>query len=298
MDTDPRFTELLTLINDKLRLDCRYYNEGYIKRRVNARIMARNLPLDDYTAYLKVLKDDPEESRQLFDTLTVNVTQFFRDSSLWETLAKSVVPQIIKEKLSSPDRTLRVWSCGCASGEEPYSLAILFRELIENKGIRPAITATDIDALSLKRAKEAVYSPQAFETMPQEYLQKYFKQTLVNGKAKYELSPAVRPYVQFVNHNFLSEAPPARNFDMVFCRNVVIYFTTEAKDKLMQTFADALTEHGWLTLGKSEVLFSARTQHLFYLFNNDDRIYRRERRTTPGKIDVERRKNWWYGYVK
>ncbi|MHB9154423.1 MAG: CheR family methyltransferase [Endomicrobiales bacterium] len=298
MENDKGYNDLVTLIHEKLRLDCREYNESYIRRRVNARLMVNNLKQDEFSPYVKILKANPEELRRLFDILTVNVTQFFRDPTLWQQLARNIFPRAAEEKKKAMGKTLRIWSCGCASGEEPYSLAILLKEIVERQGIVPQIVATDIDDFSLHAAREGVYLPPAFETMPKEYMAKYFRQVAVKDKVKYEILPSVKSHVQFVNHNFLNEPAPAKDFDMVFCRNVIIYFTGEAKDRLMRTFHEALMEHGWLVLGKSEVLFTMKSQSIFYLYNSEDRVYRKERRKAQMKVTVERRKNWWYGYEK
>ncbi|MBN1824092.1 MAG: protein-glutamate O-methyltransferase CheR [Endomicrobiales bacterium] len=296
-EKDKCFGEILDIIHRKCRLDCRQYNESYIKRRLNARIMANSLNIDDYFSYIKILATSNEELRCLYDALTINVTQFFRDNKFWELIAKDILPKMLLEKRSKGEKTLSIWSCGCSSGEEPYSLAMLLRELAGyKKDINIFITGTDIDERSLSKAKAGIYDLNALKNVPKEYLLKYFRTAKSGDQIKYEVDPTIRTMVHLKSHNFLNEPPPAREFDAIFCRNVMIYFTLPAKDKLMNTFYETLSHHGWLMLGKSEVLFTLKMQQHFYLYNVEERVYRKERRRNKMKVENERRKNWWWGY--
>lgn len=291
--------DIFNLIFKLFKLDCRSYNESYIQRRINARIMANNLQPNAYNSYAVHLASSPQEQRSLYDALTINVTQFFRDIKLWEALKRDAFPKIIDEKKRKSDNSLTVWSCGCSSGEEPYSIGITLKEVLKDKKTPvPLIIGTDIDEQSLDKSAKAIYDINVFKTMPQEYLLKYFKQVTVKDDIKYEVDPSVRAMARFVRNNFLLDPPPIRSADVIFCRNVIIYFTPAAKEKLMNVFYDTLPEHGWLVLGKSEVLFTAKMQQRFYLYNVEERIYRKERRKKQLKIDVERRNSWWPGYVK
>ncbi len=268
-------------------------------RRVNARIMANNIAPDDFGSYAELLLSSREEQRSLYDALTINVTQFFRDIKLWDFIKNDIIPKTIEYKKVRSEKAIQIWSCGSSSGEEAYSLAILLREALgERKDIVPSIIGTDIDELSLSKANEAVYDINAFKSMPQEYFKKYFKPVTIKGAEKYTLDSSVKPIVQFRRSNFLSDAPPLKNADMIFCRNVIIYFTPAAKDKLMNAFYQTLSDCGCLVLGKSEVLFTTKMQQRFYLYNVEERIYRKERRKNQVKVDIERRKNWWIGYPK
>ena len=299
MENNSGLKEVFDIVNRIFKLDCRAYNESYMSRRINSRIMANNLAPDDFRSYAKILVSNSEEQRRLYDSLTINVTQFFRDIKLWEVVKKDILPKIIEEKRNKSEKSLQIWSCGCSSGEEPYSLAILLREALGGrKDIFPVVTATDIDQFSLEKAQNAVYDMSAFKSMPQEYLSRYFKPVLVKNLEKYELDPSAKALVQFKRNNFLVDPPPVKNADVVFCRNVIIYFTPAAKDKLMSAFYETLSENGWLVLGKSEVLFTIKMQQRFYLYNVEERIYKKERRKIQVPVNAERRKNWWLGYNK
>lgn len=288
------FNKLLDIIYKKLGLNCRQYNEAYIKRRINARMMANEIAQNDYLAYIKVVETSIEELRDLFDALTINVTKFFRDPKLWKILKNNIFPKAINEKRLKFEKAFTIWSCGCSSGEEPYSLAVLMKELIRAIDVSAKITATDIDELSLNKARIGHYNSQNLENVPKEYLVKYFHK--IEGKDLYRINASLKAMVQFIRHNFFSEEPPSRNFDMILCRNVIIYFTPASKDKLVNLFYNSLTDHGWLILGESEILFVTHLRYKFYLYNEEERIYRRERRKFQSKVDIERRKKWWYGY--
>jgi chemotaxis protein methyltransferase CheR len=291
--------EIFDIIYKNFRLDCMSYNESYIERRINSRIMANNLTVNNYASYAKFLESSLQEQRSFYDALTINVTQFFRDIRLWEFLRKNVFKKIIEEKAEKSEKHLQIWSCGCSSGEEPYSVAIVLKEILkEHKSLLPYIIGTDIDQQSFIKAERAVYDISAFRSMPIDYLSKYFEQAIENGATRYKLDQSIKAMVQFQKNNFLLDAPPVKNVDIILCRNVIIYFTAAAKEKLMNVFFETLTDHGWLVLGKSEVLFTAKMQQRFYLYNVEERIYRKERRRVQLKFDVERRKNWWPGYVK
>ncbi|OGS25294.1 MAG: hypothetical protein A2297_04000 [Elusimicrobia bacterium RIFOXYB2_FULL_48_7] len=291
--------DIFDIVYKNFRLDCRSYNESYIQRRINARIMSNNLHSDDYGAYAKLLAASIKEQRCLYDALTINVTQFFRDIRLWEVLRKDVFPKIAEEKKKKFEKMFQIWSCGCSSGEEPFSIAILIKELLnDRKDLLPLIIGTDIDEQSFVKSDKAAYDINAFRSMPQEYLHKYFKAVTVGSSKKYELDPSIHNLVKFQKNNFLIDPPPVKNVDVIFCRNVIIYFTPAAKEKLMNVFYETLADHGWLILGKSEVLFTAKMQERFYLYNVEERIYRKERRKSQIKVDIDRRKNWWIGYVK
>jgi chemotaxis protein methyltransferase CheR len=282
MDNENYYSKLVDLVRERFSFDCSDYNEAYIKRRLNARILANNLPHDAFQIYYGFIEKNPGEIPKLYDALTIHVTQFFRDTKLWEALEKDVLPKAIndkKEKVGS--KILTIWSCGCSSGEEPYSLAILLQELTANKGIGFRIIATDIDEGSLKKSREAVYAAAALKSTPRPYLLKYFHKipdTNDKGAVKYALDESIKSQVKFCYHNSITQSPPGNNFDMIFCRNVIIYFTMETKNKLVDTFHGALTEHGWLIIGKSEVLFTARSQNKFYIYNTAESIYRKDRR--------------------
>lgn len=292
------FNKILNHVLLATGLDCREYNESYIKRRINARIMAYDLVANDFYSYLRILQKDVEETRKLFNALTINVTKFFRDINLWAFLKKEVIPKIISEKEKAKNKTVHIWSCGCSSGEEPYSIAMLFNALTKDTGLKYKIIASDIDEPSLEKAKIGIYDPYTLTNVPKDYLLKYFRKinNSNTGGKMYEFDASLKSYVTFIRHNFFREEPPGNSFDMIFCRNVIIYFTPQSKDKLVSLFHSVLSEHGWLIIGESEILFTKHMKYRFYMSNEQERVYRRERRKLSIGIDEERRHTWWYGY--
>lgn len=275
------YKELTDFILERLKLDTSEYNASYIRRRVNSRLMVYGMPQNEFAGYLNILRQRIDEQRGLYDALTINVTQFFRDASLWDMFAREVLQKAVNEKMAGRSRPFTIWSCGCSSGEEPYTIAMICKEVLAGTQVVPRIVASDIDELSLQRAKAGVYDRAAFKTMPQQYLLKYFKQIKNDNSDsyKYEIDPAVKSSVQFVQNNFLADPPPLHECDMIFCRNVIIYFTSSAKEKLMNIFYNTLLPTGWLIIGKSEVLFTLKSNELFTLYNSEERIYRKALRS-------------------
>lgn len=288
------FDKLLDIIYKQLAINCRQYNEAYIKRRLNARITSNNLEANNYSAYIDILEKNAGELRTLFDALTINVTKFFRDIKLWSYLKSTVFPKVISEKKSGFDNVVTIWSCGCSSGEEPYSIAILFSELTGNNMFMLRITASDIDELSLEKAKNAVYSTESLTEITKEYVDKYFVKT--DNKDTYKVADRIKSLVFFKRQDLFTAESSNTKYDIIFCRNVIIYFTAEAKERLVNMFYKALNEHGWLVIGESELLFEKHLKYKFYLFDEKERMYRRERRKYQEKVEVDRRKRWWFGY--
>ncbi|MCB4791171.1 MAG: protein-glutamate O-methyltransferase CheR [Elusimicrobia bacterium] len=288
------FNKLLDLIHKRLSINCRQYNEAYIKRRINARISANDLELDNYNAYIKILEKNPEELRYLFDALTINVTKFFRDIKIWKYIQNNVLPIIIREKNTSYNKSISVWSCGCSSGEEPYSIAVLLSELYEKHNYKIYITATDIDETSLLKARNGIYSTESMTEIPKEYINKYF--TKIENIGLYKINDKIKNQVIFKRKDVFGGEVFCNTFDIVLCRNMLIYFNAQAKEKLVNIFHKSLVENGWLIIGESEILFERHLKNKLYFYDEKERIYRKERRNEQEKTDQEKRNRWWHGY--
>jgi chemotaxis protein methyltransferase CheR len=270
-----------------------HYNPDYIQRRIAVRMRARNA--NSYNEYIRILDNDAQEYNRLFDALTINVSQFFRDPSVFEAVRTQLLPTLIREKKQSGDSTVRIWSAGCASGEEPYSIAILLKETlgVEMKNYLISLYATDIDHQCLFKARESVYSKESLVNLKKEYLDRYF--TILPNE-KYKLSDEIKNMVIFKYHHLLKDISfPA--LDIIFCRNLLIYFTQEMKEQILEMFYKSLTAHGYLIIGKSELLFFSKARYYFYPFNSLEHIFRKERRKGLVKdyTGGERRKKWWWG---
>jgi len=246
--------KILKHLNKKRGFDFSGYRVPMIERRAGKRLSASKCK--DYDEYLHFIREHPDELDNLVDVLTINVSRFFRNSLSFEYIAERILPVIVHEKKKSADPCLRIWSTGCSMGEEPYTIAILINEIFEKEdlSLNLNIFATDIDCRALKKAKEAVYSFESIKDVKYRLLTKYFK---TQGES-FILIPEIKEAVTFAFYNMLdkkSYAPPESiygDFDMVFCRNVLIYFNTQYQDLIFDKLYRALARHGYLILGEAE----------------------------------------------
>jgi chemotaxis methyl-accepting protein methylase len=262
------FSALLDKIVAERGFRCRSYKERCLVRRINVRLRATGAHTFD--AYMRVLDDDPREWDRLLESLTINVTKFFRNWEVWETLAERVIPAL----WARPDEELRVWSAGSASGEEAYSLAALFHAHAERLGEayrlpRVRVLGTDIDAASLAAAERGAYGDAAFADTPSALRHRYFDDATPSLVA-----PELRALVRFESRDLLREAPPHGPWHLIACRNVVIYFDRESQEELFLRFHDALVPGGALVLGKVETLLGP-ARSLVAPIEQRDRIFRR-----------------------
>jgi chemotaxis protein methyltransferase CheR len=255
--TQEPFEALTEKISRERGISCASYKDKCLKRRIAVRMRARGV--HTYQDYAKLLDQDAREYQELLDTLTINVTKFFRNPETWTAL------QPYLAALARTRAKLRVWSAGCASGEEPYTIAVLLAEVLgESARERAAVDATDIDRLSLERTHQAQYPDAAFTEMPTHLRRRYF--------ADGQPLPLIRELVHVRTHDLTRERPPRPPYDLVVCRNVVIYFERQAQERLFQVFIDALAPGGVLLLGKVETLFGPARERL-KLVDPRERIY-------------------------
>ncbi len=260
--------ELLALANKILAdsgFDIRQYKERPLKRRLAVRM--RSCQVSSYEEYSRKLKDDPGEYAKLLDTLTINVTKFYRNAETYLAVFGKVLPIILEE---SQNRPVQIWSAGCSSGEEPYSLAIMWREFSQARGLSKecSIYATDIDAQILEKARAGIYPRSSMDEIPQKLIGKYFE----NRGDKYHLSQQIKDMVQFEKLDLFSRYP-YREVDLIFCRNVLIYFSRQTQEDIFYKFAEALRANGFLVLGKVENMFG-QMKDTFVSFDIKERIYR------------------------
>ncbi|MCJ7680642.1 MAG: protein-glutamate O-methyltransferase CheR, partial [Candidatus Aminicenantes bacterium] len=234
--TDIEMNKDLKIILDYLRekrgFDFSGYRSSMVKRRMEKRLTPTKCV--DFPEYLVYLKRHPEELDELVDVLTINVSRFFRNTLAFDYIADKILPAIVSGKKGSLDHSLRVWSAGCATGEEPYSIGILIQELQRKERLNLSVNifATDIDEKALKRAKKAVYPYESIKNMKYRLLKRYFEE---NGK-RFQLIPKIQEMVDFSGFDMMSKrgyAPPESvfgGFDMIFCKNVLIYFSQEYQE--------------------------------------------------------------------
>ncbi|WP_010477557.1 CheR family methyltransferase [Thermococcus zilligii] len=269
MDTEDRGYQLIKQeLFKHLNTSGQGYKDSYLIRRIRARM--RKLGINDFMEYYQLIKRNKQELEDLLLTVAINVTEFFRDPIVWKTLERKVLPELIEFKKRHHDSTINVWSAACSTGQEPYSIAMMFSEFLGDQLPRfnIKILATDIDREALNTAIKGIYPREIVEkSVPKHMISKYF---LPMGD-HYRISPKIRGHVQFRQFNLLSDAYP-RGFDMIFIRNVLIYMTKEAQEGVFRKLYDSLENHGYLILGKTETILGNAAQ-LFKLYDLVARIY-------------------------
>jgi two-component system, chemotaxis family, CheB/CheR fusion protein len=250
---DPEFEALLQFLKRARGFDFTGYKRPSLERRFRRRMELVNCAsFAEYSDYLEV---QPEEFEQLFDTLLINVTEFFRDPPAWEHLQQVTLPQVLAEKPA--DEPIRVWSAGCATGQEAFTIAIVLAEIlgIDAYQQRVKIYATDIDEEALGRARQAAFSERDLESMPADLRTRYLERT----DHHYTLRQDMRPTLIFGRNNLIDDAPISR-LDLLVCRNTLMYFNAETQARILRHFHFALRPFGVLMLGKSEMMISHRDQ--------------------------------------
>ncbi len=239
--TDEEYTFLTKHIFKLTNIDLDYYNSQQMRRRLTFFIETTNNKHVD--AYCKLLETDANSLKKLNHFLTINVTEFFRDDWAYVELKNTILPQLIASY-----RILNIWSCGCSNGAEPYSIAMLLKELTGHS--RHKILGTDLDDMSLAKAiAGGPYAVDNLKNVPEEYVRKY----LVNTENGLWVKPEIMKMVKFEKHNTLAN-PFAKDFHLICCRNVTIYFTDEAKTNLNKKFCQSLLNNGVLFIGATEFI--------------------------------------------
>ena len=238
---------LLQLIKTEHGLDFSGYRRASLARRVDKRM--RTLGVRDVRAYHDLLRSCPLEREKLIDAILINVTSFFRDELSWTYLAEKVVPRLLKQKAGSPK--IRVWSAGCATGEEAYTLAIIFAKTmgVEEFAKRVTIHATDVDEEALKAGRRARYSEEQVRHLPATMLKEFFRRV----DDSYAVRAKLRQRVTFHRHDITSD-PPIMHVDLLACRNTLMYLTSATQLRIVRRFHRALNDGGILFLGRAETL--------------------------------------------
>jgi two-component system CheB/CheR fusion protein len=250
LGSDPAaLEELLEYLKRERGFDFTGYKRASLGRRIGRRMASVGVP--DYATYLEYLEVHPGEFHELFNTILINVTSFFRDEIAWEYVRAEIVPAILARR-PSPE-PIRVWSAGCASGAEAYSVAMAFAEELSEDDFRARVKiyATDVDDEALAAARHATYAERELAPVPQELVARYFE----NVDGGFTFRPDLRRRVIFGRHDLVQDAPISR-IDLLVCRNTLMYFNAETQARVLGNFTFALRDGGFLFLGKSEVLLS------------------------------------------
>ncbi|AQS59801.1 CheR family methyltransferase [Desulforamulus ferrireducens] len=223
-------------------LDLNSYKENQLKRRLDNLLTRKQYA--DYQSFFNYLNSNRNAWHEFLDYLTINVSEFFRDVKMFQSLEAKVLPELLQKKSH-----LKIWSAACSNGCEPYSLAIILEEI--SPGKRHQIDATDLDKTILQAAVAGIYGPDAVRNVPKDRLNKYFKQE----QGKYHIANQIKTKVSFKQHNLLADNY-LKGYDLIACRNVTIYFTREAQDKVNLRFSQSLNPGGYLFIGGSETIFN------------------------------------------
>jgi len=254
------FQNLIKLIEEKTGFKCHSYKERPLTRRIRVRMRA--LGLSEFSQYYDYLNKNPEELKKLINTITINLSYFFRNFETFEYIKTDILPEFAKNE------KVILWSAGCAQGEEAYSLAMIAAETaITGKTI---IYATDIDDDALNKAEQGIYPVTAFQYTPSEYLKKYF----VKYNGDYKIKDDTKSIVKFF-HLDLFDNFPYGPCDLIMCRNVLIYMSRDAQSELVRRFYETLRPGGYLVIGKVELLLGIPEAKFFNIVNRAERVYQK-----------------------
>lgn len=236
------YTDFVSLIQKKTGIDLSLYKEAQMKRRLTS--LRDKKGFSDFQSFFQAMLQDHSLFEQFLDRMTINVSEFFRNYKRWEVLEKKIIPELLKGK-----RKLKVWSAACSTGEEPYTLVMLLSKFMPLSDI--SVLATDLDEGAIARAKKGVYPERSLQEVPDPFRKEFFK----NEGTLFMIDEKVKNRVTFRKHNLLADQFEDQ-FDLIVCRNVLIYFTEDAKHTLYQKFSDALRPGGILFVGSTEQIFN------------------------------------------
>lgn len=221
------------------KIDLNFYKEKQMRRRIDT--LATKNGAKSYEEYIEMIKKDKDKFEQFINFLTINVSEFYRNTDQWKLMDQQIIPKLLKDQ----KKPIKIWSAACSTGDEPYSLAMAFSKHVPLSDIK--ILATDIDKQVIEHAKVGLYSEKSVVGVPADLKKKYFTQI---GNS-YQISDEIKRCVQFKEHNLLKDVYP-KDYDFILCRNVVIYFTDEAKAMIYRNFYNSLKNHGVLFIGSTE----------------------------------------------
>ncbi|MFS1512348.1 CheR family methyltransferase [Chengkuizengella sp. SCS-71B] len=247
LDLDSDYRSFIRKLKQHINVDLSQYKETQMKRRLT--MLKNKRGYENFQEYLKDILIHPELKDEFLDRMTINVSEFWRNPNRWSLLEKKYIPELLTQK-----EQLVCWSAGCSTGEEAYTLSMILAE--QTQSSRYKIIASDLDAGVLKKAKEGKYDERSLRELPDKYF-KYIKKE----QSLYKISSQLQENIFFEKKNLLSD-PFEKRFDLIICRNVLIYFTNEAKHLLYQKFSDALKPGGILFVGSTEQIFSPKDYQL------------------------------------
>jgi chemotaxis protein methyltransferase CheR len=253
--SDAEFNAYRNLIYNESGIHFTATNRSILESRLKEQL--RNAAIPSVQAYFDIISKDKEELKTFLDSITTNLTRFFRNQAQFDALEHFVVPELMQIKKATGNTSIKIWSAGCSTGEEPYTIAMLLSEVLPPPW-KYEITASDISLKCLMTGKEGFYADSRIVGVPDSYLKKYFDKV----EGGYKVHSDIMSKIRFDYHNLKNE-PAQKGIDVVFCRNVIIYFDEAAQAAVMNRFWDAMASKSFLFIGHSESLFGMETKFEF-----------------------------------
>lgn len=252
---DNDYEQFRKVIYDECGITFSATNRSILDSRIKDLLRRKNLQTP--AEYMDLVLKNPDEMKEMLDSVTTNLTRFFRNQPHFDALVNYVLPHIIEQKRKTGDHTINIWSAGCSTGEEPYTLAMILCDVLPPP-YKFHITASDISLKSLMVGQQGFYPDSRITGIPQKYLDRFFKKTDKGYQATQELMS----HIKFDYHNLRNDSG-VRNLDVVFCRNVLIYFDEPAQKAVIDRFYNSMAPHSYLFIGHSESLFGMETKFEF-----------------------------------
>ncbi len=253
-------------VHDKTGFNLSYFKPTFLSRRINVRMNV--LHITTGSEYANLLQNESDEINSLYDSLSINVTKFYRNKHIWETFSSNIIPKLLNS--SKINNTIRVWSAGCATGEEPYSIAIMFSEALKNTNYKIKIIATDINSQLLQDAKKGVYSFNTLQNLDPNLIKSYFTK---EGKHQYKVNKKIKDLVSFHLGDIVTY--PLSFLDVIFCRNLLIYYSKDSQNLILKKFHNVLKENEFLVLGMDESMLGHKIANSFLPIFPRERIYQK-----------------------
>lgn len=271
---DPELRSLILKVRNRTGIDLGQYKDSYITRRLSTRMKTLGAPT--YRKYSAMLDSAPGEYDKVVDAFTINVSEFFRDKEAFKVMKEKIFPAMIAEKNNTGRRGLRIWSAGCACGEEIHSISMILNDLLGNDYGKYTLRlyATDIDEACMQRARDGIYDPASLKNVDKKYLERF---THPAPYGKIAINDDIKRNITFRRFDLIDGGNFGNFFDLILCRNVMIYFSDPQKSKLINAFFNSLNSGGYLVIGKTETL-TGDTRNIFVTVNGIERIYQKPTR--------------------
>jgi len=266
---NPELEKIKKQVLDKTGFNLSYFKPTFLARRINVRMKVLNVT--NGSEYADLLKSESDEILSLYDSISIHVTRFYRDKQVWNTFSKNIVPELFNGGIN---KTIRIWSAGCATGEEPYSIAIMLQEFLQDKNYKIKIIATDINSHFLTEAKKGIFSINALENLNSKLIEKYFSNS---GKDQYRVNKKIKDMVTFQLGDIGTYS--VSYLDAVFCRNLLIYYNSNAQDLIINKFYQVIKENKFLILGMDESLLGNKNYKNFIHLFPREKIYQKRSST-------------------